>query len=89
MVSRDLIVRIVKPAEQPQPPKRETTPILPRGKEKNTFHNILRGVGLAGIAALGIFLAVSFFNLGTALKDILILVGIPLAIGAAAGYAIS
>lgn len=86
--SKAFIVRIVKPAEEPKVPKKEFVPIELGEKEKNLFQKILSGLGISVIIALGIFLLVSFFNIGINWKDILILVGIPLALGIAASYLI-
>lgn len=88
MNNHELVVRIIQPAEQAQPQKKERAPAVPEKKRKNLFQVIVNGVGIAAIAALGIFLAFSFFNIGFSFKDVLILIGIPLAVGIVASYAI-
>jgi hypothetical protein len=88
MNNHELVVRIIQPAEQPQPQKKECASAAPKKKEKGLFQAIVNGMGIAAIAALGIFLAFSFFNVGFSFKDVLILIGIPLAVGVVASYAI-
>ncbi len=88
MNNHELVVRIIQPAEQPQPPKVEYAPLPQEKKSKNLLQILLNGLGLAAIGALGMYLAVSFFNLGFSFNDVLILVGIPLGIGVIATYAI-
>ena len=88
MNSREVVVRIIQPLEQPAPPKPVQRPNAPKKTEKNLFQIILNTLGLAAIAALGIFLVVSFFNLGVSLKDIVILVSIPLTVSLVASYAV-
>ena len=43
---------------------------------------------LSAIAVVAIFLGVSYFHLGFSLKDILVMVGIPMTLGIVASYAI-
>lgn len=88
MNTREIVVRIIQPAEQPQPPKIKANPVVPEKKEKNLFQAVINGIALAAIAALGVYLMVSFFNLGFSFRDILILVGIPLTVGIVTSYAI-
>jgi hypothetical protein len=89
MNTRDVIVRIVMPAEKPQPPQRESV-ILPQSEEEeeNLYQKVLNILGMAAIAALGGFLVISFFNLGSTVKDILILISIPVTVGLIARYVI-
>jgi ACR3 family arsenite efflux pump ArsB len=88
MNTRDVIVRIVMPAEKPQPPQRESV-ILPQSEEEeNLYQKVLNILGMAAIAALGVFLVISFFNLGSTVKDILILISIPVTVGLIARYVI-
>jgi len=86
MNNREVIVRIVTPSEQPHLPKVESIP-LPR-ENKNSLQKIINGAALTAIAVIGIFLAVGYFNLGLSLRDILVIVGIPLALGIITSYAI-
>lgn len=96
MNNRELVVRIIQPAEQPHLPKAKSVPVFSEGnnccqgkeKGKNLFQSILSGVGVAAIVALGIFFVVSFFNLGFSFREIAILVGIPLVVGLVASYVI-
>ncbi|OGB89582.1 hypothetical protein A2625_00085 [candidate division WOR-1 bacterium RIFCSPHIGHO2_01_FULL_53_15] len=52
------------------------------------FHQVLNGAVLAAIAMLAVFLGVSYFNLGISFQDIMIIVGIPMALGIVTSYAI-
>jgi len=88
MSSREMVVRIIQPAEKPEPPKKGVAAIPPEKKEKSWFQMLLNGVGMAVIAAIGIYFVVSFFNFGFTLRDILIIVGVPLAVGIVTSYAI-
>ncbi len=88
MNNRDVIVRIVMPAEKPQPPKQESVALLPDAEGDNLYQKILNALGAAAVAALAVFLVISFFNLGTTVKDILILVSIPVTVGLIARYVI-
>lgn len=88
MNSHELVVRIVQPAEQPQLPKAESAPVPPKKKQKNVYQILLNGLGLIAIAALAVFLANGFFNIGFSFKDVLIMVVIPLGLGVIASYAI-
>ncbi|MDD5594439.1 MAG: hypothetical protein PHG97_06855 [Candidatus Margulisbacteria bacterium] len=88
MNSRDVVVRIIQPLEQPQPLKKEIVPTLPVRKEKNLFHSLINGVVLSAIGLLAVFIGVSFFHLGVSFNDILILVGIPMTLGIVTSYAI-
>jgi hypothetical protein len=88
MNSRDVVVRIIQPLEQPQPPKHENQIELPFKPEKNLFHVVINGLVLSAIALLVIFLGVSYFHLGFSLKDILVMVGIPMSLGIVTSYAI-
>jgi len=83
--SKEYVVRIVIPSSKPKPSEQKLVSLK---LEKNIFQKILGGLGVSIIIALGTFLAISFFNLGIPWKDILILVGIPLALGIAASYMI-
>lgn len=90
MHNRDIVVRIVQPADKAQPQKRASVPFLPPADTNgDLFHHIFNSVGLAAIAALGIYLAFSFFGLGIAWKEVLIIVGIPLTLGLVTSYAIN
>jgi hypothetical protein len=90
MNQRDIVVRIIQPADKAQPQKRESVPFLPPADtNKDLFHHILNSVGLAAIAALGIYLAFSFFGLGIAWKEVCIIVGIPLTLGLITGYVLN
>lgn len=88
MKNHELVVRIIQPAEQPQPQKREYAPVVLEKKKRNLFQVVINGMGIAAIAALGVFLAFSFFNVGFSFKDILIIISIPLLLGIIASYAI-
>lgn len=88
MNSRDVVVRIIQPLEQPQPPKREAQLELSIKPEKNLFQVVINGVVLSAIAILAIFLGVSYFHLGVSFKEIMIMVGIPMTLGIVTSYAI-
>jgi hypothetical protein len=87
MNNRELVVRIIQPAEQPKP--RPAEPAAPAEQpERKWLPRIMNALAVAAIAAVGAYLAVSFFHLGFSFNDILILVGMPLAIGLITTYAI-
>jgi hypothetical protein len=88
MNNRELVVRIIQPTEQPQPPKVDYGPVPQEKKPKSLMQVLMNGLGLAAIGALGIYFAVSFFNLGFSFNDVLILIGIPVVLGVIASYAI-
>jgi hypothetical protein len=88
MNSHDVVVRIIQPLEQPQPQKHKDQLELPFKPEKNLFHLAVNGVVLSAIAVLAVFLGVSYFHLGFSLKDILVMVGIPMSLGIVTSYAI-
>ena len=88
MNSRDVVVRIIQPLEQPQPPKHKDQLELPFKPEKNLFQVAINGLVLSAIAVLAIFLGVSYFHLGFSLKDIMVIVGILMTLGIVTSYAI-
>ncbi|MDD4178440.1 MAG: hypothetical protein PHH14_00100 [Candidatus Margulisbacteria bacterium] len=87
MNSRDVVVRIIQPAEQAKPQKIEYSP-QPAKQEKNLSQAIINGLGLAAIALLGLYLVISFFNLGISINDLVVMVGLPLSVGLVASYAV-
>lgn len=87
-MNKEIVVRIVKPSEQPSLPKREAVSFSQR-KKKNLFQIILSGLLLVAAASVGIFIAVNLFKVGIDWKDILLLLGVPLVIGSVASYLIS
>ena len=88
MKSRDVVVRIIQPAEQPQPPKRASITTAFIKEERKLVRALTHGAGLTIIGSLAIFLAFGFFNIGFAVKEICFMVGIPLALGIVTSYAI-
>ena len=94
MNNRELVVRIIQPApiesgQQKHLLKKAAEPApAPEKKRKKWLQLSVNGLVLAGIAALGIYVAISFFNFGYSFQDIMILVGIPLAVGLVTTYAI-
>jgi predicted phage tail protein len=92
MNSRDVVVRIIQPLDKPQPQRVASLPVagfpVNGSKEENIFHLVLNGAVLAGIAMLAVFLGVSFFHLGVSFNDIMVIVGLPMALGIVTSYAI-
>ncbi|MBN3032969.1 MAG: hypothetical protein JW873_02630 [Candidatus Saganbacteria bacterium] len=88
MNSRDVVVRIIQPLEQPQPPKRKTDTGPALQPENNLFHLIINGLTLSAICLLALFIGVSYFHLGVSFNDIAVLVGVPVTLGIVAGYAV-
>ncbi|MFA5892588.1 MAG: hypothetical protein WC903_01275 [Candidatus Margulisiibacteriota bacterium] len=86
MNSKDVVVRIIQPADKAQPPKRQAPVELPPAK--NHFQLVLNAVALAAIAALGLYFIISFFHLGIGLKDIVVMVGLPLSLAVFTSYAL-
>ena len=86
MNSKDIVVRIIQPADKAQPPKRpEASEFKPAG---NCFHLVFDAAALTVIAALGFYLIVSFCSQGISLNDVLIMAGLPLALGLVTSYAL-
>ena len=88
MNNHDVVVRIIQPLEQAQPPRHKDQLALPFTPEKNLFHLALNGLMLSAIGLLVIFLGVSYFHLGFSFKDIAVIVGIPMTLGIVTSYAI-
>ena len=88
MNTRDVVVRIVQPVEQAQPVKKLEMGALPVEIEKNFFIDLMHGLGLAAMVGLGLYLTVGFFNLGFGFKEIMVIVGLPAAVGLVTSYAI-
>jgi hypothetical protein len=93
MHNRELVVRIIQPApiesgQQKHLQKKAAEPAVPEKKKKNWFQIVINGLALTLIAALGVYFAISFFHFGFSFKDIMVLVGIPLAVGIVTTYAI-
>jgi hypothetical protein len=79
MKEREFVVRIVRASEKPRPPKRpKPVEIKP---EKNMFQLCLGAAALAIIAAIACQLGISF-------REIMVLVGLPLAVGLVTSYAL-
>jgi hypothetical protein len=87
MNNRELVVRIIQPAEKPEPPKRPETPV-PAEQPVRRRPNLLLTIGLACLAGLGIMVACGFSSFAFPVRDIVIVLGIPLAVGIVATYAI-
>ena len=87
MKTRDVVVRIIQPAEQPKPAQKASAPIAENKREK-LLHRAANILGLAGIFALAIFVIVNFFHLGISANDLAIIVGIPLSLGIVTSYAV-
>ncbi len=88
MNSHDVVVRIIQPAEQAHPQKKDRLPELIFQPAKNHFHTIVNGLVLSMIALLVVCLGVSYFNLGFSFNDVLVIVGIPMSLGIVTSYAI-
>jgi hypothetical protein len=88
MNSHDVVVRIIQPQEQPQPPKHKGQLELPFKPEKNYFHAALNGLVLSAIALVAVCLGVSYFHLGFSFNDIMVMIGIPMTLGIVTSYAI-
>jgi hypothetical protein len=86
MNSRDIVVRIIQPADKAQPPKRQAAAEL--APVKNYFQLVFNAVALSAMAALGLYFIISFFHLGISLKDIVVMVGLPLSLGVFTSYAL-
>jgi len=88
MKNHEVIVRIIKPADQPSLP---AAPILSppsSSREDNRPQRYLHVVGLVALSVLGVVLAFNFFNFGFSLREILVIIGMPLSVGIVASYAI-
>lgn len=86
MNSKEIVVRIIQPADKAQPPRR---PVALQAKPAdNLFHNIFNAVALTAIAALGFYLIVIFCQQGISLNDIFVMVGLPLSLGLVTSYAL-
>jgi hypothetical protein len=82
---RDIVVRIVQPAEKPEPPKREyVSQSLPTQKT-----DMMKICGLGALALFGFCLALGLLGIGFALKDIIMIVSLPLLVGIVTNYIIS
>ena len=87
MNNRDIVVRIVQPADKPAPEIKPSRPAFPGKKERKPLQKFLNGLGLAAILACGGFFALGFFNFGFSLNDVIVIIGIPLAVGLITSYA--
>lgn len=87
MNTKEIVVRIIQPAEQPKPRLAEFMP-TDFEEEKNPLQTIINAAGLAAIAGLGLYFGVSFFHLGFSFNDVLIILGIPVAVGAIVSYVV-
>jgi len=88
MNSHEVVVRIIQPAEKPQPKLQDRLPEIVFQPEKNLFHSIINGLVLSVLALLVVCLGVGYFNLGFSLNDVLVIVGIPMTLGIVTSYAI-
>lgn len=88
MNNRDVIVRIVQPADKPQPKMPPVLGALPENKRDIFHHRLANVFGIIGIFAAGAFLTVSFFHLGINLHEVMVMVGIPLSVGLVTSYAV-
>lgn len=88
MNNRDIIVRIIQPADKPQAPKFEHQTKHHENKQHVRHHKIANRAGLASIALFAAVVAVSFFRSGFSVNDVLVIVSIPLAMGIVTSYAI-
>ncbi len=88
MNSHEVVVRIIQPAEKPQPKLQDRLPEIVFHPEKNLFHSLINGLMLSMIGLLVVCLGVSYFNLGFSLNDVLVIVGIPMTLGIVTSYAI-
>ncbi len=88
MNSHEVVVRIIQPADKPQPKRPDRLPELVFQPAKNHFHTIINGLVLSVIALVVVGLGVSYFNLGFSFNDVLVIVGIPMTLGIVTSYAI-
>ena len=85
MNKRDVVVRIIQPAEQP---KAQPIEHAPAAAEKPKKNHLLNTLAIMAISALVLYLVFGLFNVGIALREIVVLVGIPLTVGLVTTYAI-
>lgn len=88
MNSRDVVVRIIQPAEQPKAQPIEHAPAAAAKPKHDLRQLALNALAVMVIAALGGYCAFGLFNMGIALREVLVLVGIPLTVGLVTTYAI-
>jgi hypothetical protein len=88
MNNRDLVVRIVQPSEQPYLAPREAAPARAESRRAKMMRRLTSGLGVLGITAFGVLFAVLFFNSGFAVRDILVVISLPVVVGVVASYAI-
>jgi hypothetical protein len=88
MNRKELVVRIIQPAEHPQPPRIsvQEPPIVEEGVELTFFSRLARRLGMVGLTSLLIITGFILFAIGFNFRDVLILVSVPLAVGAVTGY---
>jgi hypothetical protein len=88
MNSRDVVVRIIQPAEQPKAQPIEHAPASVEKPKKNFLQLALNTLAIMAISALGLYFAFGLFNVGIDLREIMVLIGIPLTVGLVTTYAI-
>lgn len=84
---KDVVVRIVQPAEKPHITAVKTQPIIVE-ENKNPIQSIVNSLGIAVIAGLALYLGFSFFHIGVNVNDIVVILGIPMAVGLVASYVV-
>ncbi|MCU0641095.1 MAG: hypothetical protein MUC35_03280 [Candidatus Margulisbacteria bacterium] len=88
MNAHEVVVRIIQPAEQPQAKKvtLAEAPAEPAGKA--LLRRVLNWLVIVALFTLGSYAVFSLMAFGLAVRDVMVLVGIPLSIGLVATYAI-
>lgn len=89
MSKKELVVRLIQPAEHPQPPRIsvQELPTIEAGAGLNSLSRIARRLGMIGLTSLLIISGFLLFAIGFNFRDVLILVSVPLAVCVVAGYA--
>jgi len=88
MVKGEKVVRLIQPADKPQPASRALEPQPGETMNAKIAHYILNGITLAAIASVCLFIGVNYFHLGFSVNDLMVMMGLPLAVGALTSYAI-
>jgi len=88
---REIVVRIIQPLEHPQPQVQRVVNFSEMEKRGETSASLKQVFlkGLWGVTLIGFlfFFAYSLYQIGLPLKDIVLLMGIPLLFSIIAGYA--
>jgi len=88
MNNHDVVVRIIQPAEQPKAQPIEHAPAAAVKPKKKYFQLAFNILAIMILCVVGTYAAFGLLAFGLAVRDVMVLVGIPLTVGLVTTYAI-